>query len=88
MKEGADRTKGRENLPSITSIHGKNEEREKHCEKEREGGRPSSFIQRQGLDSPPVIRLFHCAERSGRFERGAGGGEGGVRGDRGNRSKG
>lgn len=54
-----------ENLPSITSIHGKNEERERDCEKERVGGRPSSFIQCQGLDSPPVIRLFHGAERSG-----------------------
>lgn len=57
----------RENLPSITSIHGKNGERERDCEnkKEREGGTPLSFIQCQGLDSPPVIRLFHCAERSG-----------------------
>lgn len=27
-----------------------------------------SFIQCQGLDSPPVIRLFHCAERSGWVE--------------------
>lgn len=60
------RGKERENLPSITSIHGKNEERERDCGKRaREGGRPPSFIQCQGLDSPPVIRLFHCAERSG-----------------------
>lgn len=43
----------------------KNEERERDCEKERGGGRPLSFIQCQGLDSPPVIRLFHCAEISG-----------------------
>lgn len=74
-----------ENLPSITSIHGKNEERERDCEKEREGGRPSSFIHCQGLDSPPVIRLFHCAERSGWVGERGGGGEGVSGGDRGTR---
>lgn len=63
-RRGGPGERGRENLPSITSIHGKNEERKRLWE--REGGRPSSFIQCQGLDSPPVIRLFHCAERSGR----------------------
>lgn len=42
----------------------------------REGGRPLSFIQCQGLDFPPVIRLFHCAERSGWFGNGGGGGGG------------
>lgn len=62
---GKMREKGGETLPSITSVRGKNEGRERGCEKEREGGGPSSFIQCQGLDSPPVIRLFHCAERSG-----------------------
>lgn len=67
-----------ENLPSIASIHGKNEERERDCEKETEGGRPLSFIRCQGLDSPPVIRLFHCAERSGWFGDRRGGKDGTV----------
>lgn len=79
MNEGAGKREGEqrgENLPSIASIHGKNEERERDCEKETEGGRPLSFIQCQGLDSPPVIRLFHCAERSGWFGDRRGGKEG------------